>query len=99
MVGVREEADRRPLARLLGPFAARIEWMSVESAEMTKHAINAFLATSVTFANEIASICEQVGADAEHVLEVALRRHLKVGHGIGPHVVRRPQPDDDHAIK
>ena len=35
--------------------------MSVESAEMTKHAINAFLATSVTFINEIAALCEAVG--------------------------------------
>ena len=44
-----------------------IEWMSVESAEVTKHAINAFLATSVTFANELASICELYGADAKEV--------------------------------
>jgi len=41
--------------------------MSVESAEMTKHAINSFLAVSVTFANELASICEYVGADASEV--------------------------------
>ena len=34
---------------------------------MTKHAINSFLATSVAFANEIASICEMVGADAKEV--------------------------------
>ena len=42
--------------------AARIEWMSLESAEMTKHALNAFLATSVTFINELARLCEEVGA-------------------------------------
>ena len=34
---------------------------------MTKHALNAFLATSITFINEIASICELVGADAKEV--------------------------------
>ena len=39
--------------------------MSVESAEMTKHAVNAFLATSVSFINELAALCECVGADAE----------------------------------
>jgi UDPglucose 6-dehydrogenase len=53
--------------------------MSVESAEMTKHAINAFLATSVVFANEIASRCEQVGADAKKV-----ERGLKSEQRIGP---------------
>jgi UDPglucose 6-dehydrogenase len=53
--------------------------MSVESAEMTKHAINAFLATSVTFINELAGICEQVGADAKEV-----ERGLKTESRIGP---------------
>jgi UDPglucose 6-dehydrogenase len=53
--------------------------MSIESAEMTKHAINAFLATSVTFANEIAAICELVGADAKEV-----ERGLKTEARIGP---------------
>jgi UDPglucose 6-dehydrogenase len=53
--------------------------MSVESAEMTKHALNAFLATSVTFINEIATICEHVGADAKEV-----ERGLKSESRIGP---------------
>jgi UDPglucose 6-dehydrogenase len=52
--------------------------MSVESAEMTKHAVNAFLATSVTFANEIASICELVGADAKEV-ERGLKTEMRIG--------------------
>jgi UDPglucose 6-dehydrogenase len=67
VAGVRTEADRKCVAELLRPFTDRIEWMSVESAEMTKHALNAFLATSVTFINEIATLCEQVGADAKEV--------------------------------
>ena len=45
VVGVRSQADRERVAALFGPITDRIEWMSVESAEMTKHAINAFLAT------------------------------------------------------
>ena len=60
IAGVRSNRDRERLDRLFRTITDRIEWMSVESAEMTKHAINAFLAVSVTFANEIASICEFV---------------------------------------
>ena len=79
VVGVRCERDRRRLTTLLSPITERIEWMSVESAEMTKHAINAFLATSITFANEIATLCERVGADAKEV-----ERGLKTESRIGP---------------
>ena len=59
--------------------------MSVESAEMTKHALNAFLATSVTFINEIAALCEQVGADATEV-----ERGLKSEARIGPKAYLSP---------
>ena len=59
--------------------------MSVESAEMTKHAINAFLATSVTFINEIAALCEQSGADAKEV-----ERGLKTEKRIGPYAYLGP---------
>ncbi len=79
VVGTRNNRDRMRIARLLAPISEKIEWMSVESAEMTKHAINAFLATSVVFANEIASICEMVGADAKEV-----ERGLKSEQRIGP---------------
>jgi UDPglucose 6-dehydrogenase len=82
VVGVRSLRDRERLDRLLRPIAARIEWMSVESAEMTKHAINAFLATSVAFANEIASLCEMAGADAKEV-ERGLKTESRIGPG-GP---------------
>jgi len=78
VVGVRTYDARRKLEKLLLPITDRIEWMSVESAEMTKHAINAFLATSVTFANEIASICELVGADAKEV-ERGLKTEMRIG--------------------
>jgi UDPglucose 6-dehydrogenase len=59
--------------------------MSVESAEMTKHALNAFLATSVTFINEIATLCERVGADAKEV-----ERGLKSESRIGPRAYLGP---------
>jgi UDPglucose 6-dehydrogenase len=85
IVGARHMRDRERIARMLEPIDARIEWMSVESAEMTKHAINAFLATSVVFANEIASLCEHEGADAKEV-----ERGLKSEQRIGPKAYLRP---------
>jgi UDPglucose 6-dehydrogenase len=85
VVGVHSERDRGIVAALLRPFTDRIEWMSVESAEMTKHALNAFLATSVTFINEIAELCERVGADASEV-----ERGLKSETRIGPRAYLSP---------
>jgi UDPglucose 6-dehydrogenase len=85
VVGVRSSRDRDLLHGLLSSVTESIEWMSVESAEMTKHAINAFLAASVAFANEIASICESVGADAKEV-----ERGLKTESRIGPRAYLSP---------
>lgn len=79
VAGARNIHDRARIERLFAPITSRIEWMSVESAEMTKHAINAFLATSVTFINELAVLCETSGADAKDV-----ERGLKTEHRIGP---------------
>jgi UDPglucose 6-dehydrogenase len=78
VVGVRAERDRALVAKLFAPISENIVWMSPESAEMTKHAINGFLATSVTFMNEIAAICERVGADAREV-ERGLRTESRIG--------------------
>jgi UDPglucose 6-dehydrogenase len=78
VVGVRSEADAERAAELLRPVTDRIEWMSVESAEMTKHAINAFLATSVSFMNELSTLCEEVGADAKEV-ERGLKSESRIG--------------------
>jgi UDPglucose 6-dehydrogenase len=85
VVGVRSSRDRDLLHGLLSSITESIEWMSVESAEMTKHAVNAFLAASVAFANEIASICESVGADAKEV-----ERGLKTEDRIGPRAYLSP---------
>jgi UDPglucose 6-dehydrogenase len=78
VVGTRDEATRVDMGRVLAPYAGRIVWMSIESAELTKHALNAFLATSVSFANELAGICEVTGADMRDV-ERALRSDPRVG--------------------
>jgi UDPglucose 6-dehydrogenase len=85
VAGVRDESDRSELAELLAPFDTTIEWMRVESAEMTKHALNGFLATSVAFINETAAICESVGADAQEVA-----RGLKSERRIGPGAYLQP---------
>jgi UDPglucose 6-dehydrogenase len=85
VIGLRSEQDRSALAALFAPITTRILWMSVESAEMTKHALNAFLAVCVTFANEIASLCETTGADAKEV-----ERGLKSEARIGPRAYLSP---------
>jgi UDPglucose 6-dehydrogenase len=85
VAGVRTAADRARVAQLLAPVTEQIEWMGVESAEMTKHALNAWLATSVAFINEIAALCERVGADAGEV-----SRGLKSDARIGQRAYLRP---------
>ena len=78
IIGVRRQEDREILNKLLGSITDNILWMGVESAEMTKHAINAFLGMSITFINEIASICENIGADA-HEVETGLKSETRIG--------------------
>jgi UDPglucose 6-dehydrogenase len=85
VAGARNIQDRARIERLFAPITTRIEWMSVESAEMTKHAVNAFLATSVTFINELAALCETSGADAKDV-----ERGLKSERRIGPSAYLSP---------
>ena len=85
VAGVRSDEERARLAAVLERFGSPIEWMGVESAEMTKHALNAFLATSVAFINEVAAICEAVGADASDVA-----RGLKSEERIGPRAYLAP---------
>jgi UDPglucose 6-dehydrogenase len=85
VVGLQSADDRDKVATLLAPFTSKIVWMGIEAAEMTKHAINAFLATSVAFMNEIGALCEKVGADAKEV-----ERGLKTEERIGPRAYLSP---------
>jgi UDPglucose 6-dehydrogenase len=85
VVGMRPESDRGRVEELLSAFSNRIEWMGVESAELVKHGLNAFLALSVVFANELAGIAERVGADAAEV-----ERGLKTEGRIGARAYLRP---------
>jgi UDPglucose 6-dehydrogenase len=67
IVGVSAEPARRLLEPLFAPLGAPLVWMRPESAEMVKHALNSFLALSVAYINEIATLSETVGADAQEV--------------------------------
>jgi len=78
VVGIRSDAKRPLLEQLFSPFAPRILFMRTESAEMVKHALNAFLALSITFINEIACLCEQTGADAREV-SAGLKSEARIG--------------------
>lgn len=78
VIGIRDGEARRVIEPVLAPFCDALLWVRVESAEMVKHALNSYLATCITFTNEIASICEDVAADMREV-ETALRLDPRVG--------------------
>src|SRR3954451_7841535 len=83
VVGAYEEEDADAVAALHAGIDAPVVRTDVNSAEMIKLAANAFLMTRVSFINEIANVCELVGADVNSVAEgVALDRRL------GPHFLR-----------
>lgn len=70
VVGVESERARKIMGRLYRPFLInnfRVLFMDIPSAEMTKYAANAMLATRISFMNDIANLCDLVGADVEMV--------------------------------
>ncbi|MEM0937170.1 MAG: UDP-glucose/GDP-mannose dehydrogenase family protein [Pseudomonadota bacterium] len=70
VVGVEAERAREIMGDIYKPLFLRdfpIVYTDLESAEMIKYAANAFLATKITFINEIAALCERVGADVKSV--------------------------------
>jgi UDPglucose 6-dehydrogenase len=70
VVGTDDERARQVMNELYRPLylnAAPILTTGRRTAELTKYAANAFLATKITFINEIADLCEKVGADVQHV--------------------------------
>ena len=78
VVGIRSDAKKVLLEELFKPFAAQIIFMRTESAEMVKHALNSFLALSITFINEVARLCEHAGADAKEV-SIGLKSEARIG--------------------
>lgn len=70
VVGVESEEAKQMLTQLYRPFLInnfRVIFMDIPSAEMTKYASNAMLATRISFMNDIANLCEKVGADVNMV--------------------------------
>ncbi len=68
VVGVDSDEAREALAQLYAPFVRTgnpILFMDIPSAEVTKYAANAMLATRISFMNQMAHLCELVGADVD----------------------------------
>jgi UDPglucose 6-dehydrogenase len=85
IVGTDNVRTAKLLEALYAPFALardKMIVMSVRSAEMTKYAANCMLATKISFINEIANICERVGADVG-----SIRRGIGADHRIGSHFI------------
>jgi UDPglucose 6-dehydrogenase len=83
VVGSFEDADGDGVEALHAPLGAPVVRMDVPSAEMVKLAANAYLATRISFINEIANVCELVGADVEDVA-----RGMGLDNRIGTHYLR-----------
>jgi len=70
VIGTRSEKAKKVLTDLYGPYVRQgnpILFMDERSSELTKYAANSFLATKITFMNEVANLCELVGADVDAV--------------------------------
>ncbi len=70
VVGVSSERARAVMSELYAPFVRTeqpILFMDPRSSELTKYAANAMLATRISFMNDVASLCERLGADVDHV--------------------------------
>lgn len=85
VIGADNESTLDRVEEFFSVVSARKVRMNLRSAEMTKHALNAFLATSISFINEIANICDEVGADALKVAEA-----LRLDSRIGPKAMLKP---------
>jgi UDPglucose 6-dehydrogenase len=83
VVGSYDQADGEAVAALHDGLDAEVVQMDVPSAEMVKLAANAYLATRISFINEIANVCELVGADVEDVA-----RGMGLDRRIGTHYLR-----------
>lgn len=78
VIGAETPSTQELVRALFAPMKAPVLAMSLASAEMAKHALNSFLAASVSFINEVADLCETTGADVLAVVD-ALKADARVG--------------------
>jgi len=81
LVGCDDDRARELMGRLYQPLAIRnapVMFVSRESAELAKYAANAFLALKISFINEVADLCEEVGADVQEVA-TAIGKDRRIG--------------------
>jgi UDPglucose 6-dehydrogenase len=82
VIGASSERAQKVIAELYAPFVrteSPIYFMDPASAELTKYAANAMLALRISFINEVAMLCERVGADVDHVRK-AIGADRRIGH-------------------
>jgi UDPglucose 6-dehydrogenase len=84
VIGAADPSDASAV-RALFPPDCDVLYMSIRSAEMSKHALNAYLATLVSFTSEIGDLCESLGADAYDV-----ERTLRADRRVSPKAPMRP---------
>jgi len=78
IIGVNGEDGRKKIETIMKQFDTEKVYMSIKAAEMVKHGINSFLATSVCFANELACLCEQNDIDATEVAR-GIKSDMRIG--------------------
>lgn len=83
VIGVQDEGTGEVLEELYAPIDAPKLIVDIKTAEMIKYASNAFLATKISFANEIGNICKKLGIDSWKVFE-----GVGLDHRISPHFFR-----------
>ena len=88
IIGLENENIKREMEKIYSFINAPKIFMDLNSAEMTKHAINSYLANSISFINEIADLCEATGANVIEVVkgmkgDKRISQHLPLNPGLG----------------
>jgi UDPglucose 6-dehydrogenase len=83
VIGVESERAETILKKIYAPLKSSVYTTDIRSAELIKHASNSFLALKITFANQLAQVCDAVGADVEQVA-----KGMGMDSRISPHFLR-----------
>jgi UDPglucose 6-dehydrogenase len=85
VVGVEDESTYQRVCDLLAPLSVEWKKVNLRTAEMIKHALNAYIGLTICFGNEMGSICDEVGADGHKIAEM-----LKLEERIGKKAMLSP---------